>query len=233
MAKQYYARLWVDKFKECKLMDNNHRLCKQNYPVQVKHENEECEAELLQSIRSIPGSCSQRIVELNQTLWTQLNNNELLYVAPQVDTLTVLCSGQEPTDVQIRGTGKLKLLSMCKGYGSKVLIQAQVTITSNNTSKDIILPLSLDYDCCLPEERNIKLNSIHLDLPMKSVVNHLDDLKLASYRAEEIETHNRGRVKTETLQYRLSSLFSVICRNDDYMYNFGHFLLRLLLQMFP
>jgi hypothetical protein len=104
MAKLYCARLRAEEFKECKLMDNNHRLGKQNYPVQVEHENEECGDELLQSIRSIPGSCSQRTVELNQTLWTQLNNNEWLYVAPRVDTLTVLCSGQEPTDVQIRGT---------------------------------------------------------------------------------------------------------------------------------
>jgi hypothetical protein len=82
VAKQYYARLRADKFKECKLMDYNHRLCKQNYPLQVKHVNEECEAESLQSIRSIPSSCYQRKVELNQTLWTQINNNEWLYVAP-------------------------------------------------------------------------------------------------------------------------------------------------------
>jgi hypothetical protein len=75
------------------------------YPVQVKHVNEECEAESLQSIRNIPSSCYQRKVELNQTLWTQINNNEWLYVAPRVDTLTVLCSGQEPTDVEIHGIG--------------------------------------------------------------------------------------------------------------------------------
>ncbi|PNF29812.1 hypothetical protein B7P43_G10072 [Cryptotermes secundus] len=153
IAKQYYARLRVHEFKECKLMATNHRLCGQNYPVQVKHVNEECEAELLQSIRNIPSSCSQRIVELNQTLWTQLNNNEWLYVAPVVDTLTVLCSGQEPSDVQIHGTGKLKLHGLCKGYGSKVLIQAHATFASNNTDKDIIPPLTLEYDCCLPEEK--------------------------------------------------------------------------------
>jgi hypothetical protein len=76
VAKQYYARLTAGEFKECKLMDSSHILCKQNYPVQVKHADEECEAELLQSMRSIPASCCQRIVELNQTLWTQLNNNE-------------------------------------------------------------------------------------------------------------------------------------------------------------
>jgi hypothetical protein len=82
VAKQYYARLRVVKFKECKLMDNRHRLCKQNYHVQVKYVNEERETELLQSITSILSSCSQRIVEPNQTLWTRLNNDEWLYVAP-------------------------------------------------------------------------------------------------------------------------------------------------------
>lgn len=81
IAKQYYARLKVEEFTECKLMDNSHRLCKQNYHMQVKHVDE-CETKLLLSIRSIPSSCSQRTVELNQTLWTQLNNTEWLYVAP-------------------------------------------------------------------------------------------------------------------------------------------------------
>jgi hypothetical protein len=85
------------------------------------------------------------------------NNNEWLYAAPRVGTLIVLCSGQEPADVEIHGTGKLKLRSVCIGYGSKVLILAQVTITSNNTGTDIIPPQSLDYDCCLLEERNSKL----------------------------------------------------------------------------
>jgi hypothetical protein len=163
---------------------------------------------------------SQRIVELYQTLWTQLNNNEWLYVAPLVDTLTVVCSGQEPTDVQIRGTGKLMLLSMCKGYGSKVLIQAQVTITSNNTNKDIIPPLILDYDCCWSKESNIKFGPANEKCGQSSWWPKTSKLHSRGSR----ETHSEGRVKTETLQYRFSSPFFVLCRND---------LLLLLLQMLP
>jgi hypothetical protein len=87
--REYYARLMVDDFKECELINNSHQLCKQNYPVQVKHLGE---AELLQSIRSIP-ICSQRMVELNQALWTKIQENEWLCVAPRVDTLTALFSG--------------------------------------------------------------------------------------------------------------------------------------------
>jgi DNA-binding transcriptional ArsR family regulator len=49
----------------------------QNHSVQVKHLNEECEIELLQSIRSILSCCFQGIVELTQTPWTQVNNTEL------------------------------------------------------------------------------------------------------------------------------------------------------------
>jgi len=71
VAKQYYARLKVDEIKECKLISSYHRVCKQNNPVQVTHLQEECEVEILQSIRTILSSFSQRIAEINQTIWTQ------------------------------------------------------------------------------------------------------------------------------------------------------------------
>ena len=151
-------------------------MCKQNNPVQLTHLHEECEVEMLQSIRTIHSSCSQRIAEINQTVWTQLGDNEWLYVAPRPDVLTVLCSKQEPSDIEIVGTGKLTLHSACKAYGSRILIQAQTIKTSNNTEKDIIPPLSLEYDCCMSEGKVTKLNEIHLELPLKSIVNRLEDL---------------------------------------------------------
>lgn len=91
-AKRYYTKLRVNEFKECKLITLRHRVCKQNSPVQLTHLHEECEVEMLHSLRAIPSSCSQRIAEINQTLWTQLDGSEWLYVAPRPDTLTVLCS---------------------------------------------------------------------------------------------------------------------------------------------
>jgi hypothetical protein len=97
---------------------------------------------MLQSIRTIPSS-SQKIAEINQTIWTQLDDNEWLCVTPRQDTLTVLCSKQNPSDIEIVGTGKLILHSACKAYGAKVLIQAQTILTSNNTDKDIITPYPL------------------------------------------------------------------------------------------
>jgi len=36
---------------------------------------------------------------------------------------------------------------MCKGYGSRILIQAQLTISTNNSDKDIIPHLPFEFDC--------------------------------------------------------------------------------------
>ena len=81
-AKRYYAKLRVNEIQKCKLITLCHRVCKQSSPVQMTHLHEECEVEMLQSLRAIPSSCSQRIAEINQTVWTQLDGNEWLYVAP-------------------------------------------------------------------------------------------------------------------------------------------------------
>jgi hypothetical protein len=69
---------------------------------------------MLEAVRTIPSNSSQRIAELNQTIWTQLGNNKWLFVAPKPEVLTVLCSKHEPSYVTLIGTGKLKLNNMCK-----------------------------------------------------------------------------------------------------------------------
>ena len=75
-VKQYSARLKVDEIKECKLISSYHRVCKQNNPVEVTHLHEECEVEVLRSIKTVPSSCFQRIAEITQTIWTHLEDNE-------------------------------------------------------------------------------------------------------------------------------------------------------------
>jgi len=61
--------------------------------------------------------------------------------------LTVLCSKHKPSDVTLIGPGKLKLNNLCKGYGSRFHIQAQLTRSPNNTDKGIIPHLPLEFDC--------------------------------------------------------------------------------------
>ena len=78
-AKRYNARLSVNEIKECKLITSRHSL-KQNDPVQLTHPPVECGVEMLHSLRAIPSICSRRISEINRTIWTQLNDNEWLYI---------------------------------------------------------------------------------------------------------------------------------------------------------
>jgi len=185
-AKRYCAKLRVTEFKEWKLITLHHRVCKQNSPVQLTRLHEECEVEILPSLRALPSIFSQRIAEINQTVWTQPDGNEWLYVAPRPDTLTILCSKQEPTDIESEGTGRLGLHSNCKAYGARVLIQAQRVVSFNNSEKDIIPPLSLDYDCCNFVGKNVNLTDIQLELPLKNLANRLDYLRLVSQKVDEV-----------------------------------------------
>jgi hypothetical protein len=98
---------------------------------------------------------------------------------------------------------------MCKGYGAKVLIQAQMIIYTNNTDKDIIPPLSLEYDCCETQGKNVKLNDIHLDLPLENIVNDLNDVRIASHKADEVErliSEQEWKVKHSAVDCHLSFL---------------------------
>ena len=146
VAKQYFTRLRTDELHNCKTISSRHRVCRQTQPVQLTHLDEEREAQMLQCVRTIPSTCSQKITELNQTIWTQVNNNGWLFVTPKPDVLSVLCSRHEPSDVTLIGTGKLKLNNICKCYGSKIVIEAQLIFSTNDTDKGIIPHLPLEFD---------------------------------------------------------------------------------------
>jgi len=74
-AKKYFARLRADELTNCKSISGRHRVCRQTQPLHLTHLDDECEAQMLQAVRTIPSTCSQRIAELNQTIWTKLDNN--------------------------------------------------------------------------------------------------------------------------------------------------------------
>lgn len=119
------------------------------------------------------------------------------------------CPKQEPSDIEITGTEKLILHSTCKAYGSRVLIQAQIIKTSNNTEKDIIPSLSLGFDCCMSKGKAVKLDNIQVELPMKSIVNHLEDLRLASHKVEDVDrliSEQEWKIKQTKFDYHLSFL---------------------------
>jgi hypothetical protein len=73
---------------------------------------------MLRSMLSTPPSYIQETVELRETRWLSLTDNAWIYVSPAPESLTVLCKGQKPTDVEIKVSGVLTFLSDCTGNGN-------------------------------------------------------------------------------------------------------------------
>ena len=135
--------------------------------------------------------------------------NEWIFVAPKPEVITVLCSKHEPSDVTLISKEKLKLNNLCKGNVTRILIQAQLTISTNNIDKDIIPRLSLEFDCCEIQGKNFILNNIHLNLPLNKAIHHLDDSKLATHKVEEVERlteEQDWKPKHSNTDYHLSFL---------------------------
>ena len=96
----------------------------------------------------------------------------------------MLCVKNEPMDVTLSGTGRLQLEPMCKAYGSRMFIQSHATIVSNHTGRDMIPPISLEYDCSNSMSKNFKLNRLRLQIPLGNVAGSFDDLKVANHKAD-------------------------------------------------
>jgi len=103
----------------------------------------------------------------------------------------------------------IKISNLCKGYGSRILIQVQLTISTKNTDKEIIPHLPLEFDCCEVQGKNLSLNNINLNLPLTNVIHDLDDLKVASHKVEEVEKliqEQDWKLRHSNMDYHLSFL---------------------------
>ena len=134
-------------------------------------------------------SCDKRVVEISNSVWTQLTNNEWIYFVPTSESVMILCTDKPPVDVIVSGVGKLWISTNCKGCGKSALFQTHSILDVSNPGyeSDFMSMLHLEYDCC--EKLNVKFNisTIRLKNSFKHIVSHLDDLKIASYRISDVE----------------------------------------------
>ena len=87
-------------------------------------------------------------LDLKETLWISFKNNAWIYVAPMPEHLTVLSTGQKPTDVEVRSSSVLIFVCACTGYGNTIVISWITTHSVNSTGEDIIPQLDLTHDWC-------------------------------------------------------------------------------------
>jgi hypothetical protein len=169
-------------------MDSQKKICKQKQPLLSSHSQESCTVKLLQPRKEIPKSCDTRVVQLRNTIWTPLDNNEWIYFTLTSEGVIVLCNDKEPVDVTLSGVGKFGLNAGCKGYSLVALLQTSVIINAKGIKRDDILSQApLDFDCL--EELNFHFNtsSKPVNIDFKQVASHFDDLKHASYKISELE----------------------------------------------
>lgn len=213
-TKGLYAKVEQTALQQCKRKQPKELICKQDFPLFSRHSSTDCEVLLLQPVQSLPPSCMQKVVELKETLWIPLVDSTWLFVAPAPERLTVSCTGQEPTDVEIKGKGVLTFLSDCTGYGTNVVIKSFVVHSINNTGKDVIHPLILTPDCCEVTLDTLSLGEVgeaNLEIPVKGISTHDEDLHVANHRANTvkrlIDEHEwKGKNTTEKSMSYLSML---------------------------
>ena len=154
--------------------------------------------------------CNTRLVRLVNTVWTQLANNSWIFYAPHPDVMTILCHGNSPVDIHLKGIGKLQLQPGCAG-------SAVVGKTSMQIMGDILSQIELKSVCC--EELGVKVNleQVPVEIAYRKTTAHLDDLRSASVSVSDLmERVNEQEWKNNHVFYRnthsvlLTSIVSVI-----------------------
>lgn len=173
--------------KECMEIYDNKRICKQKQPILVAHLHESCEVQLLSAVTKIPQICEKRIIEMNNTLFIQLETtNTWLYVTPKMEILTVTCIHESsPKDIILKGNGKISIAKNCRGFGNSAILIPQNNINSE-LSIDFVPKFNINEDCCdelTPTHLNLS-NVVLSSIPKGNF--HIDDLKIASHKLEEI-----------------------------------------------
>jgi len=128
--KSFYAKLTQTDIQLCKSIQVKELICKEDFPLFSSHSSTDYEVLMLQSIQLIPQSCTQRILDIKETLWILLRDSAWIYVAPVPECIMVLRIGQKPTDIEITGSGVLTFLSTCTSYGNTVKIRSLLSTLS-------------------------------------------------------------------------------------------------------
>lgn len=185
--RQKYAKISQYQLDKCFKINELKFVCKETTPILNFKAGEDCEATLVHpSTTMVPGSCTQRMVQIDNTLWIKLLGNEWLHITPTPEIFTYVCGNDPPQSQTIYGRGKIQLRRGCKGYTAHTTIYAYNTFTTNVTLPDIIPVAPVDFDCCLTPEQLPYLDKIKLNLPLSNVLSHADELKITSHKIEEV-----------------------------------------------
>jgi hypothetical protein len=187
--RQYYYFSSDQELQMCKELTRQKYVCKQSKPLLSSLMQDKCAVRLLKEWTSLPSSCEVHYVQLANTVWTQISDNEWVYFVPSKDSITVLCAGQDPIDIPLKGAGKLSVDSNCKGYSRAALLQPLCTGKANISSEKEhrLVQVEMHNDCC--EDLGTRVNLSKLNLSFRQTVSHAEELRYAGIKVKELEKH--------------------------------------------
>jgi hypothetical protein len=108
--RQHYGKMTSKELSGCFRLNEVTFVCKEVIPMYTYVPEVDCEATLLHpSTTRVPDSCEYKFFKLSNTFWIPLHlSNQWLFVNPQPETFTVLCS-QGTTTLKLQCEGKLTL----------------------------------------------------------------------------------------------------------------------------
>jgi hypothetical protein len=185
--RQHYGKMTTNELANCFQPNYMTYVCKEEISIYTYVPEADCEATLLHpSTVKAPDICEYRLFTLSNTLWIPLHMSiEWLFVTPQVETFTVLCA-QGTTTLKLQKEGKLSLRDGCKGYSSHVTLYAISTIETNVTN-DYVPSATINFDNCFEDLKDTPFENLPLHAPLVNVMSSVDDLRIASINAEEVQ----------------------------------------------
>jgi hypothetical protein len=172
--RQYYYFSSEQELQMCKEPTRQKYVCRQSKPLLSSLMQDECAVRLLKKWASLPNSCEVHYVQLTNTVWTQISDNEWVYCVPSKDSITVLCTGQDPVDIPLKGAGKLSVDFNCKGYSRAALLQPLRFGKANKSSEreHRLVQVKMHNDCCEDLGTRVDLSKLTLNLSFRQTVSH-------------------------------------------------------------
>jgi len=135
-----------------------------------------------------PPHYDKRVVEISNSVWIQLANNEWIYFVPSSESVTILCMEKPPVDLIVSGIDKSGISANFKGYGKSALFQTHsiLDVYDRGYESDFMSRVYLEYNCCEKSYLKFNIRIIILNTSFKHIVSHLDDLKIASHWISDV-----------------------------------------------
>jgi hypothetical protein len=202
----FFCKFERSDIEKCKSIQFKELLCKQDFPLFSSHMSTDCEVQVLQPIRLVPQGCTRKVVEVRETLWVPLRENTWMYVAPMSEELTVICTGQQPTTVEIKASGMLSFLFACTGYGNHVIIKSLTVQSVNNMARDSSQLSRLLQDCCEMTTDTPALGNKNFETPINSIPTHDEEMHVASHKVHNVEKLVEEQEANQARKERVSML---------------------------